>query len=77
MRRVKLYLPLVLSWLFGCQEAKGPYPVERPQGQGAHDAQGQHCESAKNIWVCRVQSPGEGPEDLATLLPPRRCLQMV
>ena len=66
----KLCMPLVLAGLFGCQQVNRPDPVERPKVHTKDDAQKKRLESGKTIWVCRVQKPGEGPQDLVTLLPP-------
>ena len=65
----KLCIPFVLAGLFGCQQAKGPHPVERPQVHAEDDAQKKRLQSGETIWVCRVQMPGEGIQDLVTVLP--------
>jgi hypothetical protein len=70
MRHLQLSIPFVLAGLSGCQEIKGPEPVERPQVQAGADSQKERAESGRTTWVCRVQKPGEGPEDLVTFLPP-------
>jgi hypothetical protein len=44
--------------------------VEPPEKHAADDKPKSHLESGKTIWVCRVQKPGEVPQDLVTLLPP-------
>ena len=68
----KLCTPVVLAGLFGCQQAKGPDPVEQPHVHAEDDAQKTSLQSGKTIWVCQVQKPGEGLQDIVTLLPPEQ-----
>ncbi len=70
MRPCQLSILFVLAGFFGCQEVKGSDPVDQPQVQAEIDGQKDHPESGQTTWVCRVEKPGEEPQDLVTSLPP-------
>ena len=62
--------PFLLVWLFFPQTPDGTRPVEPPQKYVADDGK-DRLELGKTIWVCRIQKPGEVPQDVLTLLPPQ------
>jgi hypothetical protein len=48
--------------------------VDLPVNHAADDARNDRLELGKTIWVCRIQQPGEQPQDVVTLLPPKDTL---
>jgi hypothetical protein len=71
MHQLSLWVLLVLAGLFGAQSPTGPRPVEPSGTPAADNARKDGLGLGKTIWICRVEQPGEVPQDLVTLLPPK------
>jgi hypothetical protein len=64
MHRLSLWVPLVLAGLFGAQNPTGSRPVDPSGKPAADDAPKDGLGLGKTIWICRVEKPGEEPQDL-------------